>query len=83
MIMMKLRRTQIYLDEKDMRQLKKEGKRQGCSVSSVIRDAVRNYLNKKEGCVAWQDDPVTKLIGKFKAGETDLSENIDKELYEG
>ena len=74
-------RTQIYLDSDDMKELSREGKRHRCSLSQVIRVAIKDYLRKKKIKVDWEKEPLTKLVGKFSTDVSDGSINHDKYIY--
>ena len=81
--MSKLKRTQIYIDEQDALDLSKEGKKKDCSVSQLIREAIKAYLfQQQRNNRSWEKDPLIKLVGKFTSKEKGLSEDIDKVLYD-
>jgi hypothetical protein len=75
-------RKQIYIDSEDVPELEKEGKRNTCSVSEIIRMAIKDYLRRKKKSEDWLDDPLTKAFGQFPASSTDISGNHDKYLYD-
>lgn len=60
-----MRRTQIYLSEEQLRQLKEMAKGRGVTSSAVIRDAIDSYLTR-------QVDPQDRLR-KLKALAAHLS----------
>jgi negative regulator of replication initiation len=42
-----MKRTQIYIDEKTYAYLNKESRAQGKSMSEIIRESIREKMNKK------------------------------------
>ena len=42
-----MRRTQIYIDEKFYRLLKKESKTTGKTMSELIRESIKNRINRR------------------------------------
>ena len=42
-----MRRTQIYIDEKFYRLLKKESKTTGKTMSELIRESIKNRMNRR------------------------------------
>jgi len=42
-----MRRTQIYIDEKFYRLLKKESKTSGKTMSELIRESIKNRMNRR------------------------------------
>jgi metal-responsive CopG/Arc/MetJ family transcriptional regulator len=60
----KMKRTQIYIDEKIYSHLEKESKTKGVSISEIIRESIQEKLTKKiqkilratdEVCGIWKD----------------------------
>ena len=76
-----LHRTQIYIEEDQMRQLKLEAERERLAVSELIRRAIQRLLEAKTKSVDWSSDPLTKAIGKIKLAVTDASVKHDHYLY--
>lgn len=79
--MSNLHRTQIYIDEDQLHQLKLEAARERLAISELIRRAIRNLLETKTKSINWDGDPLTKAIGKVKLEVTDASVNHDHYLY--
>ncbi len=79
--MSNLHRTQIYIEEEQMRQLKFEAERECLAISELIRRAIQQLLETKAKSVNWNSDPLTKAIGKIKLAVTDASVNHDHYLY--
>lgn len=79
--MANLHRTQIYIEEDQMHQLKLEAERERLAISELIRRAIQQLLETKKKSVNWNSDPLTKAIGKIKLAATDASVNHDHYLY--
>ncbi|MCX5699831.1 MAG: ribbon-helix-helix domain-containing protein [Candidatus Omnitrophica bacterium] len=79
--MSNLHRTQIYIEEDQLHQLKLEAGRERLAISELIRRAIRHLLETKTKNVNWDSDPLTKAIGKIKLAATDASVNHDHYLY--
>lgn len=76
------KRTQIYFPEDLYRKISKRARQESKSSAQVIREAVVEYLSKKEAQeIDWEGDPIFKLVGIFKSDVTDLSVNHDYYLY--
>lgn len=76
-----LHRTQIYIEEEQMRQLKLEAGREHLAISELIRRAIRRLLETKTRSVDWNRDPLTKTIGRIKLTVTNASVDHDHYLY--
>ena len=74
------KRTQLYLSQGDYRRLREMAHRKGCSIASLVREAIQEYFQKTELQDAWESDPLLKLVGFFE-GEKDLSKRHDEYLY--
>lgn len=79
--MSSLHRTQIYLREEQMQQLKFEAQRERLVVSELIRRAIQYFLESKAGVVDWEKDSLTKTIGRIKLGVNNASVQHDHYLY--
>lgn len=79
--MSNLHRTQIYIEEDQLHQLKLEAERERLAISELIRRAIQHLLETKTKSVNWNGDPITKAIGKIKLAVTDASVNHDHYLY--
>ena len=78
-----LHRSQVYIPEEMISLLKLEAKKDGLTVSELIREAIQKLLTQKSKSINWDNDPLTKAIGKFKSDVTDASTNHDFYLYGG
>lgn len=79
--MSNLHRTQIYIEEDQMHQLKVEAAREHLAISELIRRAIQYLLETKSRTVNWESDPLTKTIGKIKLAINNASVNHDHYLY--
>ena len=77
-----LYRTQIYINEEQMRQLKLEAAKERISISALIRTAIARFLKTKAKRVKWKTDPLSHAIGKIKLTNADVSEKHDHYLYD-
>lgn len=76
-----LHRTQIYIEEDQMHRLKLEAEREHLAVSKLIRRAIQRLLEAKTRGVNWENDPLTKTIGKVKLVVNNASVDHDHYLY--
>jgi hypothetical protein len=79
--MSNLHRTQIYIEEEQMQQLRLEAGREHLAISELIRRAIKSLLETKTKSVNWDKDPLTKTIGKVKLTVNDASIDHDYYLY--
>jgi hypothetical protein len=73
-------RTQIQLDEEKADALKRLAAQRGVSVAALIRDGIDRVLAD----VDWERKLARALevVGKYRSGLTDLSENHDEYFVE-
>lgn len=76
-----MHRSQIYIPEDQIRLLKLEAKKEKRNVSELVREAISRFLLERAKEIDWDQDPLTKLIGKFTYDVTDASTNLDDYLY--
>ncbi len=76
-----LHRTQIYIEEEQIRQLKLEAEKEHLAVSELIRRAIGRFLKIKARSVNWDSDPLAKAVGKIKLRGTNISVDHDHYLY--
>ena len=79
--MSNLHRTQIYIDEEQIHQLRLEAKKEDIAISELIRRAIRRLLETKARSVNWDRDPLTKAVGKIRLTVNDASVDHDHYLY--
>jgi hypothetical protein len=71
-------RTQIYLDDRQLRELKIRAQRANTTVSDLIRKGVALVLD--ENTPENNKDPFLRMIGRIKGGKHD-SVSIDTVVY--
>jgi plasmid stability protein len=71
-----MHRTQVQLDEEQMRALRSEAARSGVSVAALIRKAVTAHLSQSED-VRYR---ALAVAGRFASGRHDVAEQHDREL---
>jgi hypothetical protein len=65
-----MKRTQIYLDQDDKRELEKLARRNRTSMGELVREAVSRYLKTEtKRKILLKDDPVYQLIGAGRPPE--------------
>lgn len=65
-----MKRTQIYLDQDEKRELQKLARRNRTSMGELVREAVSRYLKTEtRRKILLKDDPVYQLIGAGRAPE--------------
>ena len=74
-------RTQVYIPRDVYDELKRRSKSIGLSMAEQIRQALREYLDREEGVVLREDDPIWNIVGAISTGDGDLSSHHDKYLY--
>lgn len=75
-----LKRTQMYLPEDILGELKRKADKERTTVASIVRGAVAEFI-KKEKKKNWMDNPLWAMIGSSSSRDKDLSVNHDKYLY--
>ncbi len=75
-----LKRTQMYLPEDVLRELKRKAHEEKTTVASIVRSAVSELL-RKEKAKDWIEDPLWDMVGSSSSKDRDLSVNHDKYLY--
>lgn len=75
-----LKRTQMYLPEGVLRELKKKAGEEKTTVAGIVRSAVAEFLGKKK-TKHWENDPLWNMVGTGSSKDGDLSVRHDKYLY--
>lgn len=75
-----LKRTQMYIPEDVLMNLKKKANAEKTTIASIIRDAVSEFLGK-EKTKDWYNDPLWRMVGSGRSRDGDLSLHHDKYLY--
>ncbi len=79
-----MKRKQIYIDEEQERDLKREAGERRVSEASLIRDAIESFLRAlrpNPSLGSMKDHPLAGIIGIGKSEVTDGSVNHDFYLY--
>jgi hypothetical protein len=74
-------RTQVYIPGDVYEELKRRSKATGLAMAEQIRQALREYLDREEGVVLREDDPIWNIVGAVSTNDGDLSIHHDKYLY--
>ena len=74
-------RTQVYIPKDLYEELRKRSESTGIAIAEQIRQALREYLEREEGVVLREDDPIWNIVGAISTGDGDLSTRHDKYLY--
>lgn len=74
-------RTQVYIPGDIYEELKRRSESIGLSMAEQIRQALREYLDREEGVVLREDDPIWNIVGAISTRDGDLSIHHDKYLY--
>lgn len=72
-----MHRTQVLLEEELHQTLREVAAAEGRSAASIVREAVRLYLEARH----FDDDPIRELIGAFE-GPSDSASQHDRGLYD-
>ena len=76
-----MHRTQIYLDNSQMAQLRLAAQQAHLTVSELIRRAIAYLLENQDKDINWDRDPVTRTVGKVKLTDRAASMKHDHYLY--
>lgn len=74
-------RKQIYLDPDTGKNLKEFAILMGRTETSIIREAVKRYIEEKQKEYKEKVNPLSKVIGLCQQGKEDASFNHDRYLY--
>jgi metal-responsive CopG/Arc/MetJ family transcriptional regulator len=77
-----VKRTQIYLDEELDAELRAVASFEGRSAASVIREAVRGYLDQRAQDRGAIEDPFADIIGAFESVPLLGAKDEDRVIYE-
>jgi len=76
------KRTQVYFPMELYRKVEKIAKDESKSVASIVREAVNEYLKKREE-IDWDNDSFFNIVGIVESGKGNLAEEHDTYLYGG
>jgi hypothetical protein len=79
--MAELHRTQLYIHETDMAELRLEAHREHVTVSEIVRKAIHRFLRIERDDITWEHDPLVKTVGQIELTVRDASEKHDEYLY--
>ena len=74
-------RTQVYIENEQMRLLKIEAEKERLAVSELIRTAIDVFLKTKGRNINWNNDPLIKAISNIHLGVSNASVKHDQYLY--
>jgi len=72
-------RTQVYFSEEQHRALRRAAKREGLSMTALLRRMVDRELGKRQD---YAKDAIMALADLGRSGRSDISENHDEALAE-
>lgn len=75
-----LKRTQMYIPEELLDELKRKAGRENTTISNIVRTAILELM-KKDKTKNWETDPLWEMVGMSRSEDHDLSVNHDKYLY--
>ncbi len=73
-------RTQIQIEENQIKWLKDKAKERGVSVSQLIREGVEFYRKNEDRLPEDQKKKALAAIGRYASGVSDISEKHDEYL---
>ena len=79
-MMNNFQRTQIYLEQEQVQQLKIASHKEHVPMSVLIRQAIDQFLNRKKS-KGWATDPLVKSVGKISLKTNTASVDHDHLLY--
>ena len=74
-------RTQIYLEQEQIQQLKVASQKERTPMSVLIRQAVDQFLNRKLKSKGWGKDSLLRGVGKLSLKTNTASIEHDRHLY--
>jgi hypothetical protein len=75
-------RTQVYFTDEQHRALRRAAKRQGLSMTALLRGLVERELLGRAGKPAYSKDAIMAFVGLGRAEPADISERHDEALDE-
>jgi Zn-dependent peptidase ImmA (M78 family) len=76
-------RTQVQLEEQDLKALRQLAAEQGVSISALVRQSVKHLLEENQKPTReelWER--ASSVIGKYRSGKTDIGQRHDDYLAE-
>jgi len=75
-------RTQVYLSRAQHRALKRAAKRDGVSMTELLRRVLDQYFEGRRGTAAFSKDAVLSFVALGSSGLSDTSEHLDEAVDE-
>lgn len=75
------KRAQVYLPPDLYSLVERRAHKKGMSVSALIREAIREHLQREGREIDWERDPLWNAVAVMKSGRGDLSVKHDATLY--
>ncbi|HRC88177.1 MAG TPA: CopG family transcriptional regulator [Thermoanaerobaculia bacterium] len=77
-------RTQIQITEQQARDLKRQSREQGVSISELVRQALQQSLDRRDASLRTRYQKAAELVGAFRdlQGATDVAVDHDRYLDE-
>jgi hypothetical protein len=75
-------RTQVYFSEEQHRALRRAAKREGISMTALLRRMVERELLGRATKPDYSQDAIMAIVGLGRSGRSDISENHDEALDE-
>jgi Ribbon-helix-helix protein, copG family len=75
-------RTQVYFSEEQHRALRRAAKREGVSMTALLRRMVERELLGRTTKPDYSKDAIMAIVGLGRSGRSDISENHDEALAE-
>jgi hypothetical protein len=73
-------RSQILLEEWQYQYLSDRAKREGKSISQLVRELLTEWIESHR-TETWEDDPFFDIIGMVSSGDGRIAEEHDKYIY--
>ncbi|MGK0619585.1 CopG family transcriptional regulator [Meiothermus cerbereus] len=73
-------RTQIQLEQDQLRRIRELAHQEGISIAEVIRRAVDQMLQDTEQARRWKKERALSAVGRFASGLQDVSQAHDRYL---
>ena len=75
-----MHRSQILLEEWQYQYLSDKAKREGKSISQLVRELLTEWIESHRA-ESWEGDPFFDIIGMVSSGDGRIAEEHDKYIY--
>jgi hypothetical protein len=75
-----MHRSQILIEEWQYQYLSDEARREGKSISQLVREWLTEWIESRRA-QTWEDDPFFDIIGMVSSGDGRVAEEHDKYIY--